>query len=253
MIRPLYKAVEPFMEVKRGYGYQGIVQYDDQEDKLQCHICGEWYTSLAMHVRRYHKIAVADYRDEYGLPVSGGLLALKSSARRSEVARRPENMKRIKYQLKKWGISHPRKRSCALRKSIRHNTIAHNRMSFKNGKGLCDLQIKARYDVVRNIVGHSPSLPEILKYDSSLGTKLHRIGFNKWKRKHGLKPLGVGNPFGDIKLISYLRSWASRNKKRAHVTMWHYDKTKPKTFPSGITFVRNYGSWQNAIIQAGLK
>lgn len=40
MIKPLYKAQAPFMEVKRGYGYQGVVMYDDAEDKVQCHICG---------------------------------------------------------------------------------------------------------------------------------------------------------------------------------------------------------------------
>ena len=35
MIKPLYKAVEPFMEVKSGYGYQGVLLYDDIADRLQ--------------------------------------------------------------------------------------------------------------------------------------------------------------------------------------------------------------------------
>ena len=36
MIRPLYKSVEPFMEVPMGHGFLGVVMYDEDDDKVQC-------------------------------------------------------------------------------------------------------------------------------------------------------------------------------------------------------------------------
>lgn len=62
MIKPLYKAQAPFMEVKRGYGYQGVVMYDDAEDKVQCHICGGGSCFQAKENRKLAK----HFEDNFG-------------------------------------------------------------------------------------------------------------------------------------------------------------------------------------------
>jgi len=49
------------------YGQPGILSYDENEDKVQCHICGRWFRSLATHVNRRHGWSADDYREEFGL------------------------------------------------------------------------------------------------------------------------------------------------------------------------------------------
>ena len=60
------KLHEPYMEVKKGYGYLGVILYDDVEKKIQCHICGQLFPRLSNHIRA-HKISGADYKEKFGL------------------------------------------------------------------------------------------------------------------------------------------------------------------------------------------
>jgi hypothetical protein len=49
------------------YGELGVLAYDGTEDKVQCHICGEWFRALATHVLRTHGWTADEYRQEFGL------------------------------------------------------------------------------------------------------------------------------------------------------------------------------------------
>ena len=65
MIRPLYKVHEPFMDVTSGFGHLGVVMYDDENDSIQCHICGVWVKMLAQHARMAHGIKSEQYRQQF--------------------------------------------------------------------------------------------------------------------------------------------------------------------------------------------
>ena len=58
---------EAKLKVKECYGTRGILDYDPIEDKVQCHICGEWFRGLNNHVFRTHGCTADDYREEFGL------------------------------------------------------------------------------------------------------------------------------------------------------------------------------------------
>jgi len=45
----------------------GQLIHDDDGSRLQCHICGCFYAGLSSHVRQSHGIAVADYKESFGL------------------------------------------------------------------------------------------------------------------------------------------------------------------------------------------
>lgn len=49
------------------YGQLGVLAYDEIEDKVQCHICGKWFTSVAVHVIQKHRWTADEYREEFGL------------------------------------------------------------------------------------------------------------------------------------------------------------------------------------------
>ena len=251
MIRPLYKSVEPFMEVERGFGYLGVIQYDDVEDRVQCHVCGKWFKALPNHLKS-HNMSSVDYRDIYSLPLRGGLLALGTAKKRSDVSSRPSNIKHLsKVRKHPWNVPSVQRRAMA-HKVGRRVMLGKSRLSFKNKNGLCPAQIEARYTVVKEIVQHEPSMNDVYKHDPQLHYKLKQIGFNKWKSTRGLKTENRGGliVFGRLDLIALLRKWVYINKKLPSKEDFHKAKSG---FPSYTPFLRNFGSWQNALTQAGLK
>jgi Probable Zinc-ribbon domain/ROS/MUCR transcriptional regulator protein len=46
----------------------GQVPYDPDEDRVQCHLCGEWFRVVGgLHLRRKHGWTISQYRDAFGL------------------------------------------------------------------------------------------------------------------------------------------------------------------------------------------
>jgi predicted nucleic acid-binding Zn-ribbon protein len=88
---------EPILSVRAGelaqledgtrfFGRLGELAYDRDEDRLQCHLCGEWFRFLgSSHLRRTHGWTLAEYREAFHLPVKVATcsreLSLQQSAR----------------------------------------------------------------------------------------------------------------------------------------------------------------------------
>ena len=250
MIKPLYKAQAPFMEVKRGHGYQGVVMYDDAEDKVQCHICGGWFGNLGQHTKRTHDLQIDDYKMEYGLSLRTALCSKKISAVHRKTGLRLYKNKQNGL-IKASRMNRTRRRCMALKQVNRQNP--NSSMQAKNSRGLCDLQIRARYEVVKKIVGRAPSHGDFLKHDPKLyGTCCVRFGspngFRKWL---GEKPM-TSNEYAtipDTTLIAALRKKASivGTPKVKHFTR------SGNGYPHYTVFYRAFGSWANTLRMAGLK
>lgn len=46
----------------------GEMNYDEENKKFQCHICGQWHYDLVFHVRKYHSMSAPRYREMYNIP-----------------------------------------------------------------------------------------------------------------------------------------------------------------------------------------
>jgi hypothetical protein len=252
MIKPLYKAVEPFMEVKRGYGYQGIVLHDDVNDTIQCHLCGKFFDNLGQHIWMKHKTKSADYKIEYGLTLRTPLCSTKRS----------NNLRQIAEQRLKEGTLKPAKASDAARMANRNKK--HNykyrrqgsNMLLKNRNGLCELQIKYRYDIVSDIVKRIPMQSDILKYDRKLfycGIVPNYGNLNNFRESIKVKSM-KWEDYSRItkeKLIAELRKIRFDEHKLPKTTMFMNGNRNEK--PSLQCYYRNFGSWSNALRMAGLK
>jgi predicted nucleic acid-binding Zn-ribbon protein len=52
------------------FGQLAELAYDLDEDRVQCHLCGEWFRLLgSSHLRRTHGWTLAEYREAFHLPV----------------------------------------------------------------------------------------------------------------------------------------------------------------------------------------
>ena len=245
MVSPLYKVHEPFMEVQTGYGYQGVVMYDDQEDKMQCHICGEFYALLGKHSAMAHGVDSAAYRTQFGLSSKMALCSKRfSRLHREHIERHPEmkvvgakNFKKHRpaYSAAKWS------KIAKTGKAV---------MSRQNTLGLCELQMRARWDVVEKIVGREPSYKDLLKYDRVL---LHRIlntgTLNGYRQKIGAKQHRPGSlPTDKLVIIAAMRKWASDKQKKMSSYRW----VKSRQRPAIECIYKQFGSWQQAMTAAGL-
>lgn len=250
MIKPLYKAQEPFMKVKRGYGYQGVVMYDDAEDKVQCHICGAWFANLGQHTKRAHEMQIDGYKMEYGLSLRTALCSKKISAAHRKTGLRL-------YAKKASGLIRASKLNRTRRTVKAKNQVnrqdPNSSMQAKNYRGLCDLQIRARYEVVKKIVGRIPTSGDFIKHDAKLyGAACARYGspngFRKWL---GENPL-TNNEYQTIPDISLIAALRKKADSVGRVRVHHFKKAT-KGFPHFTVFYRAFGSWSNALRMAGLK
>lgn len=53
---------------------KGEVAYTP-DGKVVCHICGKSFNAVLSHARQYHKISALDYKKEFGLDTTKGLLS----------------------------------------------------------------------------------------------------------------------------------------------------------------------------------
>lgn len=248
MIRPLYKVREPFMDAPSGHGYLGVIMYDDTEDKIQCHLCGRWMSHIGTHVRQAHHEKIEDYREQFGLPLRGGLTSKSISHKQSKSASRPENLARLDANRRPWINA---ERTVSFKKRLKARLKqAHSRVAHKNRTGLCPAQQIARYQVVRKIVGREPTSQDLIKHDHALHGFFYNHGtLNGWKKKHGIKIRAQHSrwKFGNLELIANMRRWAHDHKRPPSAVDFDHGS------PSKAAYLRAFGSWQTALMQAGLR
>ena len=70
------------------FGRLGELAYDPDEDRVQCHLCGEWFRFVGgSHLRRTHGWTLAGYREAFHLPVKVATCSRELRVRHSAHAR----------------------------------------------------------------------------------------------------------------------------------------------------------------------
>lgn len=245
-IETVFKVEPPLFEIEGGFGYQGVVLRDRATDKLQCHICGEWFSSLQCHIPQRHKIKVKDYKKLYGLPRRFPLLSRNISKKLSE-----NTIERIKNGTLK-PIPHKKGEKWSKR-DIKARGNYRKMDFFLNQKGLCDYgQIERRFLIVSDIVGREPTTSYIIKYDDKLRNAIYtRFGsLNKFREKMGFNP-HYHIKWTESKLIAEIR----KKEKELHRLPTRRDFIHPtKSTPSiHNTILSHFGSWNRALHCAGFQ
>ena len=77
--------------IKRGLFFGEKGKFNAGGDKAQCHICGEFYKSVASHSRQTHGINADEYRELFSLNISQGLVSKTLARRQSEITTSLQN------------------------------------------------------------------------------------------------------------------------------------------------------------------
>lgn len=62
-----YGYKEPLTKFKDGFGYVGVVRFNKERDKVQCHFCGRLFKNVGSHAAFVHKIGNVEYKQKVGL------------------------------------------------------------------------------------------------------------------------------------------------------------------------------------------
>lgn len=245
-IEHLYKVEPPLLPSETGYGFSGVIRWNCVIDKLQCHICGKWYSSLQTHVSTSggHGIEVRKYKEEFGLPLSAPLISRELSAIRSRTALNAKNLamlasRRNPIQASK-AKQAPTERMKKIRKYVRNNA------SFSNKIGSCKLQMERRFLIVADQVGREPTATDILKYDPKLlGLIKHRGTLNEYRKSLGLQEKYLAPHCEDDYIVSQIRLMGT---KMGRVPL---AKDFQIGSPNIRTIRRHFGSWNRALSTSG--
>lgn len=65
------------------FGEIGVLA--DDGEKVQCHLCGKWFTTLPLHLIKTHKTEIDKYKEQFGLNRTQPLVSKKHSERLAEI------------------------------------------------------------------------------------------------------------------------------------------------------------------------
>lgn len=159
----LYNYKEPFMRYEEGYGFQGVLMFNGEDDKVQCHICGEWFEYLPNHLHREHTTTAAEYKEMVGLAPTTALLGEKQRA--VLIQNGTERFKNLRPGIKK---------TDAQKKKISDSLRNLNR-ERQNLRGTCPEQLIERIRQTYHKLGRTPKENEIRGKET-----INRV-FGSWK------------------------------------------------------------------------
>jgi len=69
-----YGYKEPLKKFAGGFGYQGVLTYSKDKDRVQCHICGRLYKNVGSHSKLTHGLTAREYKERTGLAQNTALV-----------------------------------------------------------------------------------------------------------------------------------------------------------------------------------
>jgi hypothetical protein len=233
----LYNYKEPFLPFKGGFGYEGTLLFDGETEKIQCHLCGNWFHTFSNHLNREHNMRASAYKNMVGLRQSTALVA--ESARKKMVL--------AKFYNPSKNLRPGKKHSEATKKKIAMTLLA-NPMETKNEKGTCPLQLLDRLNKLSQRLGRVPTEREVpfkntlYKVFGSYSKACKRAGLEGRKSGQNLKHWKTkGFDYTNAGLIKLLREFKDREGRYPS-----FSDTTRGLLPTWEAYKKHFGGWDKA-------
>jgi hypothetical protein len=242
----LYREKGPW--VRSGKSIAGALELDQEEDRVRCHECGEWFEALYVHIKS-HQITAREYKIRHRLRAHSALINERIRKLHSDRAAQAfiDHPERLASRKGKGRFAAPRRPAVSL--------------ELRNKRHICPEQLLADVRKLGNWLGKTPSQSEALNADvitagavqsicaGSAALALNVSGWNEVVRMAGFvaNPKRAGNPFGADYLIERLRDFYVRFGRLPRTT-----DVFRGLLPAIRAFYREFGSWANALRAAGL-
>jgi hypothetical protein len=167
-----YGYKEPLRKFEGGFGYQGVLSYSKDKDKVQCHLCGRMFRFLNNgHLGKIHGITSSEYKEKVGLSPQASLVG---EGTREKLFLRPHNPKHMKELKNIW-----KNRKNIIKKTGKDpQSHPKQRLEIKNRKGTCPDQLLDMIDKTTKSFGRVPTQEEFVKfhYGKYLGSIRNTFG-----------------------------------------------------------------------------
>jgi len=238
----MYNYKEPFMKFEGGFGFQGVLLFDGESDKIQCHICGEWFDALGRHLNDKHGITAADYKDKVGLSRTTALIneKFRASLIANGLSKRLQNLRQNSKKKYKHSVETKKKIGETLKKNV---------MELKNLRNCCPDQLISR---LRNLYLKLGRIPN--KYETEGMKEALKMTFGSIKKAFEIARVPYRNPGTTIKntspkwanikseLIWYLKNFISVNERRPS-----YSDARRGLIPSSDLYKEHFGGLDKAL------
>lgn len=250
---PLKKVTEV---LESGYGYMGTIATNEDKTHVQCHLCGELFTTLAGgrngHLRKEHNMSAAEYKDKFQLSQNVALVGEASRIQRitngtkgAEIAQ--SNQEKLAEGRKKyWEDVKSGKR----KRVFKRTSWALDR---RNIEGNCPDQLLDQIKALADKLGHTPTMAEFDRHARSSRTAVETT-FGSWANAIKLLKLEPrlhwrerGPIMTEEQVLEAIRQFYVREKRTPRTSDF-----KRGLLPSMRTVVRYFGSVQNARRAAGV-
>ncbi len=234
-----------------GFGYYGALSVTTDGDKVQCHLCGKLYESLALHIYGHHNMRVAEYREKFNLSRSTALVSEKERERLKEAT-----LTWLKSLSKEQKRKMQEKATRAVRawKKENPNRAWRIRLETKNKRGTCPDQLLAKITEIKEKLGYVPSLKEFVKecgterykhlIFTTFGSWANALSMLKYEQKENTSQMPK---YTDEELLEYLVNFAKTNGRVPTCS-----DSKRDFLPSKDTYRVRFGSFERAKELAGL-
>lgn len=225
---------EPLRSFLGGYGYIGVLSQDENGEKLQCHICGEYYSRLNNHVRMAHKIKVDEYKQRVGLSKGTALVGDKIREKQIEVAKK--NYPKVRDRL------HAGARE---KRAERGGGGKPESMERKNKKGTCPDQLLARIVAVTKDLGRVPTKKEYQEHQDGGFLLAIKRTFGSWEEalsQIGMARSGKHKNYSELELLNFIILFYKINHR-----LPSYSDSRRGLIPPTSQYSKQFGSLSFAI------
>jgi hypothetical protein len=235
----LYSEKEPYTQ--SGQSAHGVLVLNPEEDQVQCHECGEWFTSLPEHIWRQHRMKIRAYKIKHGLPIKAALCNERIrqrliSAGKTEFAKRGSAMAEALL---------------AARSGVSPGAIkGRPYYACRNRRGRCKEQILRDLRLLGERLGRYPSSAELAsaRIDPQSVEFLFGLSFREVVRLAGLVPPEPKPHYTRVMLTEMLRDFYVKNHRLPSAS-----DRKRGLIPGVSHYVKVFGSLSNAYYAAGLE
>lgn len=238
----LYEAKAPFET--SGKSVRGGIEYSASGGSMKCHECGEFFRSLATHIKATHGITARDYKLKHGLKMKTALvrdtvrIACSDSSRRRAGMIDPVQASVRMTQIS--AMSNHKKQG---------KSLSSSRTETHNGKGRCRLQTLEKIQRIAAVLRKTPSIKELVLN----GVPYHDVHYHfgsvrEAQRLAGLIPNGKNWNKGRVKfseefLIQQLRVFFYNQSRIPRLS----DIKRGFFACSAGPYAARFGSWFDAI------
>jgi hypothetical protein len=246
-----YKEPLKPIEKGKGYGYYGTIAITDDKQYVQCHICGNLYPNVGMHLRK-HKIKAADYKERFGLRAMAALMSEPERERHQRAVVGGNHPVVGKGELPTWLQEYNAK--------VQRGEIIHPGTKRKEGGmslqkrneiGKCPDQVLEKIRELADKLGRAPSYEEFrdhYKYEYLGSIKFQHGSFSAAVHKLGLKTAAeIKSPDSDL----LLQRLIDFHDEHGRIPTKSDFERGLVGYPRSM-YWRRFGSLNNARVEAGL-